>query len=225
MDVTTPGDYSAGDSAVRFHEPVVAIHQLGQPGGTHLIAFNGADDGIWWDGTDLVRLVAGDGTLPARGRTSIRRNCWSSRLPTSIASGLSRRTAPVHGICHLSNCSVLPSSSTSAATSTVAAILQALTTYTYDSGYGPNDYLAAISSAGEVSLYKGIDPDSLASWELIGVFYVGGTFTRRCTTKFGGDFAMLTQYGMVTMNSVMSPESDSVLNNALSQKIQYLISR
>ena len=102
--------------------------------------------------------------------------------------------------------------------------LQALVTYTVDSGYGPNDYLAAVSSAGEVSLYQGIDPNDPAEWKLIGVFYAGATFTRRCWTKFGGDFALLTQYGMVTMNSILKPADDSVLNNALSLKIQYLIS-
>lgn len=224
IDVTTPGDYSAGTPLCSSTNPWWQFTNSANPAGTHLIAFNGTDDGIWWDGTTLIRLVAGDGSTPGS---------WGGVDPKKL----------VQPIAHQHRIWAVEKDSTRAwylppeALYGVAEFfdfggnfnrggyLQALTTYTYDSGYGPNDYLAAISSAGEVSLYKGIDPGDPTGWELIGVFYVGGTFTRRCTTKFGGDFAMLTQYGMVTMNSVMSPASDSVLNNALSQKIQYLISQ
>jgi len=223
MDVTTPGDYSAAIPLCASTNPWWQFTNSANPGGTHLIAFNGADDGIWWDGTDLVRLTDGDGVTAGT---------WKNIDPKML----------VQPIAHQHRIWAVEKNSTRAwylppeqlfgvaeffdfgGNFNRGGYLQALTTYTYDSGYGPNDYLAAISSAGEVSLYKGLDPANASSWELIGVFYVGGTFTRRCTTKFGGDFALLTQYGMVTMNSVMSPASDSVLNNALSQKIQYLIS-
>lgn len=224
IDITTPGDYSAGTPLCVSSNPWWQFTNSANPAGTHLIAFNGVDDGIWWDGTDLVRLTEGDGTTPGS---------WKGVDPKNL----------VQPIAHQHRIWAVEKNSTRAwylppeqlygvaeffdfgGNFNRGGFLQALVTYTYDSGYGPNDYLAAISSAGEVSLYKGIDPSSAASWELIGVFYVGSTFTRRCATKFGGDFALLTQYGMVTMNSVMSPASDSVLNNALSQKIQHLISQ
>ena len=203
MDVTTAGDYSAGTALCASTNPWWQFTNSANPAGTHLIAFNGSDDGIWWDGTDLVRLTAGDG---------IAEGTWKNIDPKLL----------VQPIAHQHRIWAVEKNSTRAwylppeqlfgvaeffdfgGNFNRGGYLQALVTYTYDSGYGPNDYLAAISSAGEVSLYKGIDPSSAASWELIGVFYVGGTFTRRCTTKFGGDFAMLTQYGMVTMNSVMN---------------------
>jgi len=84
--------------------------------------------------------------------------------------------------------------------------------------------LVAISSAGDLCIYKGIDPESLDTWALVGTFYTGATFTRRCTARFGGDIAVLTRYGMVTVGSLAKPDNISVLDNALSQKIQHLIS-
>lgn len=223
MDITAPGDYSAAVPLCESTNPWWQSTNSANPAGTHLIAFNGTDDGIWWDGTTLTRLVAGNGTDVGT---------WNGVDPQDLVSPIAHQ----HRIWAVEKDSTrgwyLPPEQLYG--NAVAfdfggnfnrgGYLQTLTTYTYDSGYGPNDYLAAISSAGEVSLYKGLDPNNAADWQLIGVFYVGATFTRRCTTKFGGDFALLTQYGMVTMNSVMSPASDSVLNNALSQKIQYLIS-
>jgi hypothetical protein len=222
-DVTTPGDYSLAVPVADSTNPWWQCTNSANPAGTFLIAFNGKDDGLLYDGTAMHSLVDGNGTDPYT---------WSGIDPKLLVQPIAHQ----HRIWAVEKDTTrawyLPPEQLWGVAESFdfggnfnrGGYLQALTTYTYDSGYGPNDYLAAISSAGEVSLYKGIDPNSAADWALIGVFYVGATFTRRCTTKFGGDFAMLTQYGMVTMNSVMSPASDSVLNNALSQKIQYLIS-
>jgi hypothetical protein len=77
---------------------------------------------------------------------------------------------------------------------------------------------------GECAIYKGNDPDSTDSWGLVGLFYTGSTFTRRCAVRFGGDVAILTQYGLITVGSMAKPTEYSVLDNALSQKVQYLIS-
>jgi hypothetical protein len=223
FDVTAPGDYSAATPLKPSTNPWWQYTNSANPAGTWLIAFNGVDDGIIYDGTTMESLVAGDGVAP---------HTWKNVDPKVL----------VQPIAHQHRIWAVEKSSTRAwylppeqlwgvaemfdfgGNFNRGGYLQRLETYTYDSGYGPNDYLAAISSAGEVSLYKGIDPADANSWALIGVFYVGATFSRRCATKFGGDFALLTQFGLVTMNSVMNPAADSVLNNALSQKIQYLIS-
>ena len=223
FDVTAPGDYSAATPLCTVTNSWWQFTNMANISGTSMIAFNGADDGILYTDTGLVRLVAGDGVTA---------NTWKNIDPKELVSCIAHQ----HRLWAVEKDSTRgwylpPEQVWGVATSfdfggnfARGGFLQSLVTYTVDSGYGPNDYLAAISSAGEISLYLGTDPDSLATWQLIGVFYVGATFTRRCTTKYGGDFALLTQYGMVTMNSVLKPETDSVLNNALSQKIQYLMS-
>ena len=101
--------------------------------------------------------------------------------------------------------------------------LQALATWTTDSGTGIDDKLLAISSQGEVAIYSGYDPEDASIWKLEGVFNAGETFTRRCWAKYGGDCAILTQYGVVTMSSLLSAE-ESVSANSLSLKVQKIFS-
>jgi len=224
IDVTTPGDYTLGTELCASTNPWWQYVNMANAASVHLIAFNGTDNGIWWDGTTFTELVLGTDPLTP--------GAWVGVDPKDLVAPIVHQ----HRLWAVEKNSsrawyLAPEALYGTALSfdfggnfTRGGFLQTLVTYTVDSGFGPNDYLAAISSAGEISLYRGIDPSDPASWELIGVFYGGATFTRRCTTKFGGDFAFITQFGMLTMNSILKPESDSVLTNALSQKIQYLIS-
>lgn len=223
VDVTLPGDYSAATPICNSANPWWQHTNFANPTGTHMIAFNGVDDGILWSSDGLHRLVAGDGIIA---------DTWSGIDPKKL----------VVPVIHQSRVWAVEKDSTKAwylppeqvwgvaqffdfgANFSRGGFLQTLMVYTQDSGYGPDDYLVAISSAGECAIYKGIDPDSVDTWGLVGVFYCGSTFTRRCATRFGGDVAILTQYGLITVGSMAKPTEYSVLDNALSQKIQYLIS-
>jgi hypothetical protein len=196
---------------------------IANPAGTHMVAFNGADDGILWSSDGLHRLVAGNGTAA---------DTWSGVDPKKL----------VVPVVHQSRLFAVEKDSTKAwylppqqvwgiakffdfgANFQRGGFLQTLVVYTQDSGYVPDDYLVAISSGGECVIYKGTDPETLDTWALVGVFFIGSTFTRRCAVRFGGDVAILTQYGLVTVGSIAKPTEYSVLDNALSQKIQYLIS-
>ena len=223
MDVTIPGDYANGTPICHSTNPWWQSIQIANPTGTHMIAFNGVDDGIVYSSDGVHRLVAGDG---------IAAYTWSGIDPKKL----------VLPIVHQSRLWAVEVDSTKAwylpsqqiygvakffdfgANFQRGGFLQALVVYTQDSGYGPDDYIVAISSAGECVIYKGIDPEGADTWALVGVFYIGATFTRRCTARFGGDVAILTQYGLITVGSITKPTEYSVLDNALSQKIQYLIS-
>lgn len=222
IDVTVPGDYSAATPEAPSTNPWWQFTNMANAAGTFLIAVNGADPGFIWAADGYHELKSGDGT-----------NYTISGVdPIDLVQPIAHQHRLWFVEKDSTNAWYLPPEQVFGVAKFFdfggnfnrGGFLQALVTYTVDSGYGPNDYLAAVSSAGEVSLYQGIDPDDPVEWKLIGVFYAGATFTRRCWTKFGGDFALLTQYGMVTMNSILKPADDSVLNNALSLKIQYLIS-
>lgn len=222
-DVTTPHNITGDTAKWASTNPWWQHTNFSNPSGTHMLAFNGADDGVLVNGTGIHRLVAG---------TTAADYTWVGIDPKKL----------VVPIVHQHRVWAVEAGSTRAwylppeqvwgtaksfdfgANFSMGGFLQTLAVYTQDSGYGPDDYLAAISSAGEIVLYKGIDPANAASWSLVGVFFVGATFTRRCTAKFGGDVAVLTQYGMVTIGSLAKPDNSSVLDNALSQKIQTLIS-
>ena len=104
--------------------------------------------------------------------------------------------------------------------------LEFLTTWTLDDGNGAEDHLVAISSNGDAVVYAGIDPSSDASWQLVGVYYVGSPVSgRRSFTKAGGDLLILTQQGVVSMSQLLTSTKVNQAENPLeSRKIQFLIS-
>jgi len=192
---------------------------------TYCIAFNGTDNGfLYSQAGGYMALTLGDGIVAGT---------WKNIDPKKLVQPLvhQRRLWAVEK--NSTKAWYLPSDQVWGVATffdfggcfSQGGCLQSLATWTVDSGLGPNDYLAAFSSAGEVAVYQGTDPNSVTTWKLVGVFYVGATFSRKCWTKFGGDVAFLTQYGMLTLNSVLSPDSQHVLGNLLSQKIQRLISQ
>ncbi len=223
MDITAPGDYSAGTPECASTNSYWQHTNFANVAGTHMIAFNGVDDGILYSDDGLHRLVAGDGTTPYT---------WAGVDPADLVVPCIHQ----HRVWAVEKNSTkgwyLPPEQVWGVATYFdfggnfarGGYLQTLVVYTQDSGYGPDDYLVAISSAGDMCIYKGIDPSALETWSLVGTFYTGATFTRRCTARFGGDIAILTRYGMITVGSLAKPDNISVLDNALSQRIQNLIS-
>ena len=61
--------------------------------------------------------------------------------------------------------------------------LMQMATWTIDNAAGINDYAAFLTTEGEVAIYQGNDPSSVATWSLVGVFHVGRPIGRRCICK------------------------------------------
>lgn len=82
--------------------------------------------------------------------------------------------------------------------------LLAVDSWSVDSGAGIDDFIAFITSEGQVIVYKGTNPASAADWVRRGTYYLGGKpIGRRCTFKFGGDLIVVTQTGAFPMSSVL----------------------
>jgi hypothetical protein len=75
-------------------------------------------------------------------------------------------------------------------------------TWSFDGGTGPDDFLVIITSQGEVVVYAGTDPASSTTWGLVGVYKIDKPLGYRCAIKFGGDVAVLTESGVVSLNEV-----------------------
>jgi hypothetical protein len=102
--------------------------------------------------------------------------------------------------------------------------LQAMGTWTLDAGQGADDYAVFVTSMGEVIVYNGTDPTTIATWALKGVWQLGQTFSRRCFFKWAGDLLLLTQDGLVPLASALqSSRLDPRIN--LTDKIFYPISQ
>lgn len=90
--------------------------------------------------------------------------------------------------------------------------LVAMATWTLDAGYGVDDLAVFITSKGEFIVYKGSDPTSPTTWELVGVFQLGPPVGRRCFLKVGGDLALITQDGLI-------PLAASLLSTRINPKV------
>lgn len=192
--------------------------------GTHLIAFNGADDGIWYNGSSVQRLVAGNGTD---------NGTWANVDPQDL----------IHCIVHQKRVWAVEKNSTYGWYLPVNSVfgvaasfdfgplfvrggyLMALATWTLDDGNGADDHLAAISSEGEVAIYAGTDPNDPTAWTLQGVYVVGNPVGRRCFTKLAGDLIIITNQGVVALSEALisTKVNESPYNN-YSTKVQQILS-
>lgn len=101
--------------------------------------------------------------------------------------------------------------------------LMAAMTWTLDAGYGVDDYLAFITSKGEILVWRLTDPTSPTGIALIGVYQIGSPIGRRCWVKYAGDLLIITQDGVVPMSGAIQ---SSRLNPrvSLTNKIQFAMS-
>lgn len=97
-------------------------------------------------------------------------------------------------------------------------------TWTIDAGDGVDDYLVMITSEGEVVVYRGTDPASIATWSIVGRWEIGSPIGRRCFHKFAGDLLVICQDGVMPMSKAL--QSSRVNPRvALTDRIQYAMSQ
>lgn len=105
--------------------------------------------------------------------------------------------------------------------------LVAIGTWTIDGGTGLDDYLIAVSSEGDVAVYKGTDPSFSTSWSLVGVWQLAAPVGKRCILKFGGDLLYLSSDGLEVMSKYMQSDrldAHSAITNTIQQTISDLTS-
>ena len=82
--------------------------------------------------------------------------------------------------------------------------LVGLYNFTMDGGLGMDDFLVAVSSAGDIAIYKGTDPASSTTFSLVGSWYLGPTPKgNRIASEFGGDLFILTEYGITPLSRIL----------------------
>ena len=80
--------------------------------------------------------------------------------------------------------------------------LVGLYNWTVDGGDGVDDYLIAVSSAGDVLPYGGSDPD--VNWVLAGTYFIGSMAKgSRCASQYGGNVSLLSSYGIIQMSDLL----------------------
>lgn len=102
--------------------------------------------------------------------------------------------------------------------------LKSLHGWTLDSGVGPDDYLVALGSAGDVLIYAGTNPTSSSTFQTIGSFYVGDLPAgRRCGLSVGGDLYILSSYGVISARDLLQGQNPYTYEGSISYKINPLL--
>lgn len=103
--------------------------------------------------------------------------------------------------------------------------LQTIASWSVDTRQTVNDYLAFITSEGEVIVYVGTDPSSGNTWQRVGQYVIGRPIGRRCAVKLGGDLAIITEDGITSMNSMMVADRGGAKKTAITNRIDGAINQ
>jgi len=96
--------------------------------------------------------------------------------------------------------------------------------WTYDGGAGVDDFLTAISSAGDVVVWQGISPAD-ASFQIKGVWYIGNVPRgRRIADDYGGDLMLLGALGLIPLSELVQGGREGE-TKYLTYKVQDLVRR
>jgi hypothetical protein len=176
-------------------------------GGNFLWICNGADAPRTWDGavwatasvtgvtpTDIINVAAYSERI-----WLVRKNQISpAYLPTDSIQG----AATVFDLAGVFN---------------KGGFLQAIGSWSRDGGQGPDDYVAFVTSRGEVAIYSG---DPQRNMELTGVYEMGAPIGRRCLTKVGPDLAVVCVDGVLPLSRAINTDRAAILNATITALIQ-----
>lgn len=182
-------------------------------GGNFLVMVNGADAPRNYDGTTWATTPAITGPTAA---DLIHIWVWKSRLWFVEKNSRSAWYLPVNSIGGAATELDLGGQFQR------GGYLMAGGRFSYDAGSGPDDYLVFISDQGEVLVYQGTDPSSSTTFSLVGRFIVGSPIGRRCMLQVGGDLAIITVDGIVSLIKSMPVDRSAIQAAAITNKIQDL---
>lgn len=169
------------------------------PGGTFLWCFNGVDDSRYFDGSTFT-VLNGTSTPALTGITSsdiVDACLFKHRLMLVKKNSLSFYYLPADSIAGAASEFPLHSLFQK------GGKLVNVATWSADAGEGVDDYFVALTSKGELAIYKGTDPSDATKWALVGVFFVGKPLGNRSMVKVGGDLAILTTLGLWPLSKVV----------------------
>lgn len=101
--------------------------------------------------------------------------------------------------------------------------LKGMWTWSYNGGAGFDDFLVAISSAGDIVVWEGdyVDTDNFM---VKGVWYVGEVPRgRRCAANVSGDLHVIGALGVVPMSRLVQGGADESADKYITYKIQNLV--
>jgi len=205
----------------------VTTTQYSLPSGQYLVLANGRDAPALYNGTTWTSFTSGTGggagvveggptTLSSLDRPIVfKGRLWFIEADTLTAwfldtDALGGTLTPFHFN------GIMPR----------GGFLYELATWSYDSGAGMDDNMLVRSSAGDVAIYQGTDPEDPTAWSLVSTYFVAAPVGTISYADLGGDCILLTAAGLVPISKVVSgAATESLYENTLSRNISTTLSR
>jgi len=210
-EVTTSGDYTGVAKAITgLSHAQWQQTNFANSGGQHLVAFNGADDGIWYSSSGgLTRLLLGDGIVSGTIKNidpkvivavvTHQRRLWFAQKDTMVAWYLP--TDQIYGIASKFDFGPLFK---------LGGRLVGLFTWSKNTYKGPQDQLVVVTSEGEAAVYEGTDPASASSWALVGIQTIGSPVGTNFGGNISGDLFLLTEQKLISMNLASASDTAGI---------------
>lgn len=213
-DVTTAGSVPSpshtGATSARYKSVNFA-----NDAGSYLIAVNGADTPIKYDGTTFSDTVITGAGPPALDPTTLIDVMMHKRRLHFIEDGSLRiwflDVNAIAGAAGLLDLGPVFSK---------GGKLICETTWTLDGGFGPDDYAVYMTDQGQVAIYKGTDPSDATMWSLVGTYDIGEPLGNRALIKFGADVVVLTTDGIVPLSQALTKDRAAEDQIAITDKIK-----
>ncbi len=183
-------------------------------GGNFLWIANGVDaprffDGSTWTTASIANITAADIIQPA----VFKERLWFTRsgsispayLPVDTVQG-SAAVFDLTGVFEK------------------GGVLQAIGSWNFG-GDGPDNFIAFLTSRGEVAVYSGSDPNSATTFAHRGTYPVGRPLGRRALTKVQGDLAIISVDGLLPLAKYMMTERGAAATIALTKLIQPIMNQ
>lgn len=174
--------------------------QMVTAGGQFLLACSETDGYFTFDGTSWVKRTSGVGAGQINGvdpanlvfTATFKRRAWFVERNSTKAWYL-----PVDSIAGIASAFDFGPQFKR------GGHLAYLANWTIDAGEGIDDFLVAVSSNGDVAIYKGTDPAGAATFSLVGTWFVGQIpVGRRAFVQYGGDLVLFSAEGVYPVSMI-----------------------
>lgn len=222
FDVTTPANPEAVLSPVQSgltNGKWSSVQFSNSAGDPALIAVNGADPIKRFNGTTWTSIT---GTSTPISITGIDTNklsmvwAFQNRLFFVQAGSMSAWYLPT--LSYGGAAKELPMGSTF----TKGGVLLFGGTWSTDSGSGLDDMCVFVTDMGEVAVFQGTNPDSIDTWSKVGTYVIGKPLGKNAFFKTGGDIAIITDDGIVSVSQIMQKDRAGLASVAITFPIETL---
>src|SRR6185437_13211313 len=98
--------------------------------------------------------------------------------------------------------------------------ITAISTWTQDSKQTVDEYIAFITSRGQVIVYQGTDPTTSTTFALVGVYDLGAPIGRRCFLRISGNLWIICVDGILPMSEMLTQDRAAAAKVAPTTMIQ-----